>query len=162
MRSRRLDYHDDYVVQPEGRVTVTGRSVSPNLFLGVNVKRFIPLVAMLVACTSSPLPEGAQGLWGGPGIQVVVGASQVEVDFSCNSGVAPGPLVVDSAGRFTLVASVTRAAAPTLVDTIAGRIDADTMTMDFSSAPNPDFAQIQRYTARRGVSTNFGVARACP
>ena len=54
-------------------------------------------VLMILMAGSSPL---AEGIWGGPSIQMTVGPEGAALDFDCAHGAIDGPVAVGSDGRF--------------------------------------------------------------
>ena len=54
-------------------------------------------VLMILMAGSSPL---AEGIWGGPGIQMTVGPQGAVLDLDCANGAIDGPVTVGSDGRF--------------------------------------------------------------
>jgi hypothetical protein len=60
--------------------------------------RFLHSAAFLILMAgSSPL---AEGIWGGPSIQMTVGPQGAAVDLDCANGAIDGPIAVGSDGRF--------------------------------------------------------------
>src|SRR5829696_9052664 len=54
-------------------------------------------VLMILMAGSAPL---AEGIWGGPSIQMTVGPQGAAVDLHCANGAIDGPIAVGSDGRF--------------------------------------------------------------
>lgn len=54
-------------------------------------------VLMILMAGSSPL---AEGIWGGPGIQMTVSPQGAVLDLDCANGAIDGPVTVGSDGRF--------------------------------------------------------------
>ena len=52
---------------------------------------------LILMAGASPL---AEGLWGGPSIQMTVGPQGAAVDLDCANGAIDGPITVGSDGRF--------------------------------------------------------------
>lgn len=52
---------------------------------------------LILMAGSSPL---AEGVWGGPGIQMTVGPKGATVEMDCAHGTIDGPIAVGSDGRF--------------------------------------------------------------
>ena len=57
---------------------------------------------LLMSLTAKNPQRIATGVWGGPHINIAVGAKSATIEYDCASGVINGPLVVDSKGNFNL------------------------------------------------------------
>ncbi len=57
---------------------------------------------LLMSLTARYQHRIATGVWGGPHINIIVGAKSATIEYDCASGVINGPLVVDRNGNFNL------------------------------------------------------------
>jgi hypothetical protein len=124
--------------------------------------RITPIVLIACAaffaaggCNPGPGLEGLQGRWGGPGIIVKVGPSDVRFAFGCNQAISSRTLVADGTGRFSVVATLSQLGAPDLPITVNGRVAAGSMQLDFPVVAGADLAGQLHYEARLGAPSSL-------
>lgn len=64
---------------------------------GARRSRGGPLLFALLLMAAAPI---APGVWGGPQVQMEVGAAATHIRFDCAEGAIPGALTLDADGRF--------------------------------------------------------------
>lgn len=90
-----------------------------------------------------PAPQPAArvraGVWGGDHLGLTVAAATAHFEFDCASGDAPGPIVLDAEGRFSVTGTFTpESGGPVREGDVSvrrravysGRVTAETMTVD--------------------------------
>ena len=111
---------------------------------------------LLMAFTAMKQQRIAEGVWGGPHINIKVGANSARIEYDCATGVIDGPLVVDSDGNFKLHGThrmerggpVRADEAPGKISaTYTGSIKGNTMTLTLKLAGSSDE---ETFTLERG------------
>ena len=74
------------------------------MFLQKTVRVLVVFLVLLISVMAKPqnMQRIARGVWGGPHINIEVGAKSATIEYDCASGVIDGPLVVESNGNFKL------------------------------------------------------------